>query len=47
MALGLLLSALAVSADSSAAAVPASHASLRFDLHPLPGGGAVVAGGSF
>lgn len=30
-----------------ATAAPASHVSLRFDLHPLPGGGAVVAGGSF
>lgn len=28
-------------------AAPASHVSLRVDLHPLPGGGAVVAGGSF
>lgn len=30
-----------------ASAAPASHAALRVDFHPLPGGGAVVAGGSF
>jgi hypothetical protein len=31
----------------AAPAAPAAQASLRFDLHPLPGGAAVVAGGSF
>ena len=29
------------------AAPPAPHASVRFDFHPLPGGGAAALGGSF